>query len=144
DTFNTYGMPTSTTVSIVFELLGASVAMAAIKVFTDPDAMRLHEYINNGKALAIIMVILMSVVIAFTIGGLVQYVSRLIFSFDYEKRMRKVGPFFGGVGIMAITYFMLIKGIKGTSFMSEEMTLTVEENTQKILLFSFLGWTLLL
>ncbi len=144
DTFNTFGMPTSTTVSIVFELLGASVAMAAIKVFTDPEAMRLHEYINNGKALAIIMGILMSVVIAFTIGGLVQYVSRLIFSFDYEKRMRQVGPFFGGVGIMAITYFMLIKGIKGTSFMSEEMTLTVEENTQKILLFSFVGWTFLL
>lgn len=144
DTFNTYGMPTSTTVSIVFELLGASVAMAAIKVFTDPDALHLYEYINNGKALAIIMGILMSVVIAFTIGGLVQYLSRFVFSFDYEKRMRQVGPFFGGLGIMAITYFMLIKGVKGTSFMSDELTQTVEAFTGRILLVSFIGWTLIL
>jgi len=144
DTFNTFGMPTSTTVSIVFEILGASVAMAAIKVFTDPDAMHLYEYINNGKALAIIGGILMSVVIAFTIGVIVQYISRLIFSFDYEKRMRQVGPFFGGFGIMAITYFMLIKGMEGTSFISEEFMLVIKDNTRKILLFSFLGWTLIL
>jgi len=144
DTFNTYGMPTSTTVSIVFELLGASVAMAAIKVFTDPNALHLYEYINNGKALAIIGGILISVVIAFTSGGIIQYISRFIFSFDYEKRMRQVGPFFGGLGIMAITYFMLIKGIKGTSFMSDELTQAIEANTNKILLFSFIGWTLIL
>lgn len=144
DTFNSYGMPTSTTVSIVFELLGASVAMAAIKVFTDPDSMHLHEYINNGKALAIIGGILMSVAIAFTIGALIQYVSRLVFSFDYEKRMRQIGPFFGGVGIMAITYFMIIKGVRGASFMSDELTQTIQENTNTILLASLVGWTVIL
>ncbi len=144
DTFNSYGMPTSTTVSIVFELLGASVAMAAIKVFTDPNALHLHDYINNGKALAIIGGILMSVAIAFTIGALIQYASRLVFSFDYEKRMRQIGPFFGGFGIMAITYFMLIKGISGTSFMNEDTARTIQENTNTILLVSLLGWTAIL
>lgn len=144
DTFNSYGMPTSTTVSIVFELLGAAVAMSLIKVFMDPDAMHLHEYINNGKALAIIGGILMSVAIAFTIGALIQYISRFIFSFDYENRMRKIGPLFGGIGIMAITYFMLIKGVKGASFMSDEVTQTIQENTGKILLISLIGWTVIL
>ncbi|MBY5957997.1 inorganic phosphate transporter [Membranicola marinus] len=144
DTFNSYGMPTSTTVSIVFELLGAAVAMSLIKVFMDPDAMHLHEYINNGKALAIIGGILMSVAIAFTIGALIQYISRFIFSFDYENRMRKIGPLFGGIGIMAITYFMLIKGVKGASFMSDELTQTIQENTGMILLISLIGWTVIL
>src|SRR5690554_2598130 len=111
DTFNAYGMPTSTTVSIVFELLGASVAMATIKVYTDPGALQLHEYINNEKALVIIMGILLSVVIAFTFGALIQYFSRLIFSFEYTQRLRSIGPIFGGIGITAITYFMVIKGI---------------------------------
>lgn len=144
DTFNTYGMPTSTTVSIVFELLGAAVAMAAIKVFTDPNSVQLYEYINNEKALVIIMGILLSVVVAFTIGGLVQYLSRLVFSFDYEKRMRQIGPIFGGLGITAITYYMLIKGISGTSFNTPEISTAIENNTDKIVLFSFLGWTVLL
>ena len=144
DTFNAYGMPTSTTVSIVFELLGASVAMATIKVYTDPGALQLHEYINNEKALVIIMGILLSVVIAFTFGALIQYISRLIFSFDYEKRLRSIGPIFGGVGITAITYFILIKGISGTSFYTPELEGFIENNTRSIILYSFLGWTVLL
>lgn len=144
DTFNTYGMPTSTTVSIVFELLGASVAMAAIKVYTDPNALQLQEYINNEKALVIILGILLSVVIAFTFGALIQYISRFIFSFDYSKRLRSIGPFFGGAGITAITYFMLIKGVSGTSFYTPELAATIENHTGQILLYSFLGWTIIL
>ncbi len=144
DTFNTFGMPTSTTVSIVFELLGAAVAIAAVKIFTDPNALALYEYINSAKALAIISGILLSVVIAFTCGVLVQYLSRLLFSFDYEKRMRQYGAIWGGLGVMAITYFMLIKGVKGASFMSANIVTAVGENTITILLGSFIGWTLIL
>ncbi len=144
DTFNTFGMPTSTTVSIVFELLGAAVAISAIKIFTDPNALELYQYINTSKALAIISGILLSVVIAFTCGVVAQYLSRLLFSFDYEKRMRKIGAIWGGLGIMAITYFMLIKGAKGASFMSPEFVAMVNEQTVLIMLVSFAGWSVIL
>ena len=144
DTFNTYGLPTSTTVSIVFELLGAAVAISAIKVMTDPDALELIEYINSGKALAIISGILLSVVIAFTAGAIAQYVSRMLFSFDYNKPMRQFGAIWGGLGIMAITYFILIKGAKGASFMSAEMIDMVRTNTLLLMGISFVGWTIVL
>ena len=144
DAFNTFGMPTSTTVSIVFELLGAAVAISAVKVFTDPDAMALYDYINSGKALAIIAGILLSVVIAFSCGVVAQYFSRLFFSFDYEKRMRQFGAVWGGLGVTGITYFMLIKGVKGTSFMSVQAMQRIEDHTGLILLGSLVGWTLIL
>ena len=144
DTFNTYGMPTSTTVSIVFELLGAAVAISTIKIFTDPNALHLYEYINSAKALAIISGILLSVVVAFTCGMIAQYLSRMLFSFDYEKRMRKYGALWGGLGIMAITYFMLIKGAKGASFMSADLVASIGENTDKILVVSFVAWSAIL
>ena len=85
DMFNTLGLPTSTTVSIVFELMGAAVALSLIKMYTDPDALKLGEYINSEKALAIISGILLSVVVAFSSGVIVQYLTRLLFSFNYEK-----------------------------------------------------------
>ena len=144
DTFNAFGMPTSTTVSIVFELLGAAVAISTIKIFTDVDALNLYEYINSAKALAIISGILLSVVVAFTAGALIQYLSRLLFSFDYEKRMRSIGPIWGGLGIMAITYFILIKGAKGASWIPEAMLVMVQEQTELLLLISFVGWTAIL
>ncbi len=144
DTFNTFGMPTSTTVSIVFELLGAAVAISAIKIFTDPNALQLYEYINSAKALAIISGILLSVVIAFTCGVIAQYLSRLLFSFDYEKNMRRFGALWGGLGIMAITYFMLIKGAKGASFMSDDFVTLIKEKTTLIMVVSFFGWSLVL
>ncbi len=144
DTFNTFGMPTSTTVSIVFELLGAAVAISMVKILTDPNALHLYEYINSGKALAIISGILLSVVIAFTCGMIAQYISRLMFSFDYEKRMRQFGPLWGGVGIMSITYFILIKGAKGASFMSAGLVDLIHEKTILILCVSFIGWALIL
>jgi len=144
DAFNTYGLPTSTTVSIVFELLGAAVAISLVKIMTDADALQLYEYINSAKALAIISGILLSVVIAFTCGMIAQYLSRLLFSFDYDKRLRQFGPAWGGLGIMAITYFMLIKGAKGASFMSADLVAMINDNTITILLWSFVGWTLIL
>ena len=117
DFFNTLGMPTSTTVSIVFELLGAAVAVSLIKIFaTGGDANMLVEYINVTKATQIIGGILLSVFVAFSVGALVQYISRLMLSYNYEKKANWVGSLFGGVALTSITYFILMKGIKGTAY----------------------------
>lgn len=137
-------MPTSTTVSIVFELFGAATAFTILKIYFDPDALEVSEYINSGKALAIISGILLSVVVAFTFGVIFQYLTRLIFSFDYQKSIKYAGAIWGGFAITAITYFMLIKGVKGASFMSNEMRSSVTENTFLILLISFVAWTIIL
>jgi phosphate/sulfate permease len=144
DVFNTFGMPTSTTVSIVFELLGAAVAVSLIKVFNDPNALELSQYINSAKALAIISGILLSVVVAFTVGAIIQYISRLIFSFDYERRLKYYGSIWGGLAIAAITYFMLIKGAKGAAFMSDELKDYINRNALAIIGISFIAWTLVL
>ena len=117
DFFNTLGMPTSTTVSIVFELLGAAVAVSLIKIFAaGGDASMLPEYINVDKATQIILGILLSVFIAFSIGAVVQYVSRLLLSFRFEEKAKWIGALFGGVALTAITYFIFMKGIKGTPY----------------------------
>ncbi len=144
DTFNTYGMPTSTTVSLIFELLGASVAVATIKIYSDPNALGLGDYINSDKALAIISGILVSVIIAFTAGVLIQYLTRLLFSFEYSKRIRYFGALWGGLAISGITYFILVKGAKGTSFITEEMLNWIDQNTFTLIAGSFLGWAIIL
>jgi phosphate/sulfate permease len=108
DLFNTFGLPTSTTVSIVFELLGAAVALAIIKVMqTTGDFAEMVNYINTAKALAIISGILVSVIIAFTIGAIVMWFSRIIFSFNYAENIKYFGGIFGGLAVTAITYFIL-------------------------------------
>lgn len=144
DAFNTYGMPTSTTVSIVFELLGAAVGIAIIKGYSDPQALDLSQYINSAKALAIISGILMSIVISFTVGAIVQFLTRLVFSFNYKTNIKRYGAIWGGVAITAITYFILIKGAKGASFMSNELKESIVENTWMIIIVSFVAWTTLL
>ncbi|TNE60751.1 MAG: inorganic phosphate transporter [Bacteroidetes bacterium] len=144
DAFNTFGMPTSTTVSIVFELLGAAVAISLVKVYTDPNALELGSYINSGKALAIISGILLSVVVAFTAGLLVQYLTRLLFSFDYERRLKYFGSLWGGLAISAITYFILVKGAKGASFMDDSVQDMIKNNSWMIILGSFIGWAVIL
>ncbi|MCB2221172.1 MAG: inorganic phosphate transporter [Bacteroidetes bacterium] len=144
DAFNTFGMPTSTTVSIVFELLGASVAIAMIKIYTDPSAMLISDYINSAKALAIISGILLSVVIAFTVGAIVQYIARLLFSFNYKRNLKFFGAIWGGIAITAITYFILIKGAKGASFMSETTVDFIKGNSFMIMVVSFIAWTVIL
>ncbi len=144
DVFNSFGMPTSTTVSIVFELLGAAVAISLIKISaTDGETVAdIWKYINSEKALQIIMGILLSVVVAFSIGALVQYVSRLIYSFDIEKRPAYISALFGGFAISAITYFIFIKGLKGTPFYKDIQHL-IEGQTTNILAMSFVFWTLI-
>ena len=144
DSFNTFGMPTSTTVSIVFELLGAAVALSIIKIYNDPNSLGLGEYINSAKALAIISGILLSVVVAFTAGVIVQYLTRLLFSFDYDKRLKRYGAIWGGLAIASITYFILIKGAKGASFMDDSLKDQIKDNAFLIIAASFVAWTIIL
>ena len=144
DVFNSLGMPTSTTVSIVFELLGAAVAMALIKISnTDSETvMQLGKYINSGKALLIISGILLSVFVAFSVGAIVQFLSRLLFSFNIQKRSNYIKALFGGIAMTAITYFIVIKGMKGTPFYGDIKYL-FEGRTLQIILYGFIIWTLL-
>ncbi|MBL7128056.1 MAG: inorganic phosphate transporter [Ignavibacteria bacterium] len=145
DLFNTYGLPTSTTVSIVFELLGAAVAVSVVKMIRlDEPIHALGNYINSEKALAIILGILLSVIIAFSVGALIQYITRIFFSFDYKKYLKYFGALWGGVSITAITYFILIKGAGGSSFITEDTLAWINSNTLMILVVSFICWTILL
>lgn len=143
DFFNTLGLPTSTTVSIVFNLLGAAVVMSLIKISASDTATLtdLGEYINTQKALEIISGILLSVVIAFSVGALVQWLSRMIFSFHYEEKMKNFGAIFGGVALAAITYFIFMKGLKGTPYYGD-MKGVLEGNEMLILTGSFIFFTL--
>jgi len=144
DTFNSLGLPTSTTVSIVFELLGASVAVAYMKISNGAEPHLISEYINSGKALAIISGILLSVVIAFSVGALIQYITRLLFSFNYEKRFKYYGGIFGGLAITAIVYFILIKGAKDAAFMTKDAYTWITTHQPLIIAGSLVGFTALL
>ncbi len=143
DFFNTLGMPTSTTVSIVFELLGAAVVMALIKISTSDSQTfaDLGSYINTAKATEIISGILLSVIIAFSVGALVQWLSRLIFTFHYEKKIKNFGALFGGVALTAIGYFIFMKGLKGTPYYGDFKGI-LEEQTLLLVAGSFIFWTL--
>ena len=150
DFFNTIGMPTSTTVSIVFELLGASVAMALIKIGVDNGSFSdLAIYINTSKATQIILGILLSVFVAFTIGAVVQWISRLLLSYDFKTKATWIGAVFGGIALTAISYFILMKGIKGTSYAGESFSIIggvtikdfLESNVISIIAYSSVLWS---
>ena len=144
DAYNTWGLPTSTTVSIVFELLGAAVGMASIKMLMSDGGMSISQFINSSKALAIISGILLSVGVAFSVGAIIQYITRIAFSFNFEKRIKYIGAIWGGIAFTALTYFILIKGAKGASFMSGDVKDWISENSMIIIFYSLIGWTLLL
>ena len=152
DFFNSVGMPTSTTVSIVFELLGAAVAMALIKIAADGgDYVDMLNYINTSTASKIISGILLSVVIAFSVGAFIQWVTRLLLSYNIEEKAAWIGALFGGIALTSITYFIFIKGIKGTPIADESYALTgglkitdfLEQHVLTILGVSLIIWTLL-
>ena len=144
DIFNSFGLPTSTTVSIVFELLGGAVAAAAYKIWLQGDSfLTIASYINNEKALAIISGILVSVVVAFVAGTVVQYICRLIFTFDFDRVYRKIGGIFGGIALTSIFYFLVMKGLKGASFMRKEYLDTINAHTWPILITTFIVLTVL-
>ena len=149
DFFNTIGLPTSTTVSIVFELLGAAVIMAIIKIAKSDQLLSdLSTYINTEKATQIILGILLSVFIAFSIGALVQWISRIIYTFNFEKKPSWLNSLFGGVALAAIFNFILIKGIKGTPYSNMELELLnsqtinsfIEGNLLSVQIISFILW----
>jgi phosphate/sulfate permease len=141
DLFNTFGLPTSTTVSIVFELLGAAVAVSLIKIYSTGG--QLSTFINSATALLIISGILLSIVVAFTLGTIVQYLTRIIFTFNFKKNIKYYGAIWGATSITSITYFILIKGAKGSSFISPETLDFIKANTMYIIMVSFLCWTIL-
>ena len=141
DLFNTFGLPTSTTVSLVFELLGAAVAVALFSVWDAGSGEHIGEYLNSGKALAIIGGIFISIAIAFAVGSLIMYISRLIFSFNYHKAFKYLGAIWGGIALTAITYFAIFKGLKGSVLVSSDMLHYLEHNMGTALLYTFIGWT---
>ena len=152
DVFNSLGMPTSTTVSIVFELLGAAVAMALIKIgASGGDFSEVVNYINTSKASQIIFGILLSVVVAFSIGAIVQWVSRLLLSYNFQRKANWIGALFSGIALTSITYFIFMKGLKGTSYAKqsfdilggETMKNFLENQVLTIVLISSIIWSLL-
>jgi phosphate/sulfate permease len=152
DFFNSVGMPTSTTVSIVFELLGAAVAIALIKIgHNSGDFGDVINYINTSKASQIIFGILLSVIVAFSIGALVQWFSRVLLSYNFEKKAHWVGALFGGFALTAITYFIFMKGLKGTSYAKESFDILgggtmkdfLENQVFSIVIVSSVFWSLL-
>ena len=143
DVFNTLGLPTSTTVSVIFSLLGASVVLAVYKVYVSGDSFgTLGKYINTEKASEIVYSILLSVALSFALGSLVQYVSRLIFTFHIEKRYKYVAALFGGVAMTAITFFILVKGLKSITFVPSEVKDFIKESPFTIIAYSLILWTI--
>jgi len=145
DIFNTLGMPTSTTVSMVFELLGGTFVIALIKIAGDEmGLLSFADLLNTEKALSVILGIFLSVAVAFFFGTLVQYISRLIFTFNYTKKLKYTIALFGGIAATAIIYFMLIKGVKDSSFMTADNKHWVQDNTLMLVGICFVFFTVLM
>jgi phosphate/sulfate permease len=136
DTFNSFGLPTSTTVSIVFELLGAAVAVGFLMLLNKPDSdLVLLDLINTKKASQIIAGIFISIGVAFSVGAFSQWLSRMWFTFNIKKGVRKYGALYGGISLTIIVYFLLIKGIKGADF-GESVNFWIKENTDLVVLYA--------
>lgn len=145
DVFNTLGLPTSTTVSMVFELLGGTFILAILKIIGDETSLlSLGDMMNTEKALSVIMGIFLSVAIAFIAGTLVQYISRIIFSFNYKKHLSWTIGIFGGISVTSLSYFVLIKGLKSAPFMSAESLAWIDQNTTLLVAGCFVFFTLLM
>ena len=143
DMFNTLGMPTSTTVSLVFELLGGTFALATVKMIGD-HSLAYTDLLNSDKALSVIIAIFVSVAIAFVFGIIVQWLSRLLFTFAYRKHMRIGAALFGGVASTALAYFIFLKGIGGSTYIPEDVRTWINVNTHMLLLCTFVITTILM
>ena len=144
DIYNSLGLPTSTTVSLVFGLLGSAMALALYNIWTGSTTAGLGEFINSGNALAIVSGILLSVVLAFFTGHLLMYISRIIFSFRYNKVFNRFGALWCGITLAGIVYFTVFKGLKSTTIIPEALKDYVNENTLVALLILWVGCSLLL
>ena len=145
DIFNSLGLPTSTTVSMVFELLGAAFAMSMVKIANDVTGeLSLLNLLNTEKALSVIIAIFVSVAIAFVFGTVIQFIARLFFSFNYKKGLGwKIG-IFGGLAVTAIVYFLLINGVKGLTIMTAERKQWIDDNTLLIVGVCFVSFTVIM
>jgi len=144
DLYNTFGLPTSTTVSIVFEILGGAVAVAAIKVSKNGQGIgEILTYINSAKVITIISGIGLSIVFAFIFGAIIQFITRLVFTFNYKKTFKRYGSIYCGIALTAISYFILVKGAKGSSLITAENAHWIMSHMSQILLVSLVGWTVL-
>ena len=138
DFFNSLALPTSTTVAIVFELLGAAVVVAVFKEFGDSGSLAgVWDYINTSKSVEIILGILLSIVLAFILGTIVQYLSRLVLTFHFEKHLEYLGALFGGVSLTALSYFLLLKGVHTIEFLPEDIRELFFEDSWRGLLVGF-------
>lgn len=138
DMFNTLGMPTSTTVSLVFELLGGTFIIAAIKIAKDPS-LTFGALLNTDKALSVIVAIFVSVAIAFVFGTVVQWLSRIVFTFNYKKHSRYSIAIFGGIAFTSLAYFIFLKGICKSHYLNDEVREWVQANTGLLLVYTFIG-----
>ncbi len=144
DFFNTIGLPTSTTISIVFGILGAAVAVSFFKIkMGNAIADSIEQYINISSSIMIIIGIFLSVIIAFHAGVIIQWIVRMAFSFNLKISYKYWSGIWGGFAITAILYFLLIKGAKGSTLVTPEILDYIQKHTLRILCFSFLGWTIL-
>ena len=142
DVYNSLGLPTSTTLSLVFALLGSALGMAVYSSSGNPNA-ALADYINTSNALTIVVAIFVSVVVAFTFGSLVMWFARLMFSFQYKRSYRYIGPVWSGAALTAITYFAIFKGLKDSSLLSADVKALLNANLNTLLPICFGSWVLI-
>ena len=143
DVFNTLGMPTSTTVSLVFELLGGTVMLAALKVWTD-SSQDMSSLVNSTEAMKVIISIFLSVAVAFIVGTVVMWISRVVFTFNYKKHSRYSIAIFGGIAFTALSYFIFIKGMGKSPYISEGVRNYIDANTNMLLVYTFIGSTVVM
>ena len=143
DMFNTLGMPTSTTVSLVFELLGGTFVLATIKMIGD-GSLGYGDLLNTDKALSVIIAIFVSVAIAFFFGILVQWISRIIFTFNYKKHSRYTIAIFGGIAFTALAYFIFLKGLGKSHYIDASTRDWITANTSMLLVYTFIGSTIVM
>lgn len=141
DLFNTFGMPTSTTVSLIFGLLGSAVAVSSVKIWNSETTESIAQFINSSQAMGIIMGILLSVVIAFVCGTIVMYFSRMVFTFNYKKKFDKYGSIWCGIVFTAITYFAVVKGLKGTLYEPTQFIEYITKNFWFAQTMLIIGWS---
>jgi len=145
DLFNTFGLPTSTTVSLVFGLLGAAVAVAIIKVLQlGQDLSYVVDYINTNSVLVIISAILLSILFAFTFGYIIQYLTRLLFKYSYKPNFRKFGAVWSGLALTSLSLFILLKGAKGAAFIPPDVSEWIKQNQLLLSAYMFVAWTMLI
>ncbi|MBO5901634.1 MAG: inorganic phosphate transporter [Alistipes sp.] len=144
DIYNSLGLPTSTTVSLVFGLLGSALALALYNVWSGNSEYSIGEYINSGNALAIVSGILLSVVLAFFSGHLLMYISRVIFSFRYHKIFSRFGAMWCGITLAGIIFFAVFKGLKSSGLVPQELIAYVNDNTALSLLILWVASSLFL